>query len=76
MRYLFLLILLVGCEAPVYDNSPIYGEIINVYREFRLGSSDGTTIVKLQDGRIIKYYGRLGKVGDKINIRGLTPARS
>jgi len=66
---LSLILLVSGCD----NNVPVYGEITNVYREFKLGAPDGTTIVKLEDGRLLKYHGRLGKIGEKINIKGLTP---
>jgi hypothetical protein len=61
--------LLIPACAPV-DNSPINGKIMEVYREIRIGTTNGTTVVELPDGRRVKFYGRLGKKGDIINVRG------
>lgn len=54
-----------GCMPKIQEDS---GTILNVYREIRIGSEDGTTVVQFEDGRIQKYRGRLGKIGQKIKV--------
>jgi len=70
---LISLAFLTGCSCTPQPQTPVYGTIVDVYREFRLGRADGTTVVKLPSGRIIKYTGRLGKKGEQIRVDGMIP---
>lgn len=76
MKNIILFFCLSVClliSACSIDNSPINGKIVEVYRELRIGSTNGTTVIELPDGRRVKFYGRLGKKGDIINVRGQVP---
>lgn len=44
-------------------------KIINVYREFKFGAADGTTVVELADKTRVKLNGRLGKNGETIRLK-------
>ena len=79
MKYIILFVCLSVClliPACSIDNSPINGKIVEVYRELRIGSTNGTTIVEMSDGRRVKFKGRLGKRGEVINVRGQVPVNN
>lgn len=44
-------------------------KIIDVYREFKLGTENGTTIIELPDGTRRALNGRLGEKGETIKIQ-------
>lgn len=70
---LISLAFLFGCSEMERPN--VEGVIVDVYKEWRIGDSDGTTIVRGDDGQIYKYAGRLGKKGDRIGLKGINAIR-
>lgn len=66
---MLLAALTAGCTPPEPIRVREKAVIVSVYDEVRWGVTDGTTVVEMPDGDRIRLVGKLGTVGETIQVK-------